>query len=257
VAAGIWNDGDGNGSIIEDNIIEDNERGIHWEGSVNGIIRGNILRRNSDQGIYLSTARDTLVENNVLEDNFRGIVIFINCFTTMQGWAWAPDLRNDTIRNNTTKMSTAPGEIPAIFSWAAGHFNGSTQDNGCTDPQVQPYLDNTKNNWFSGNKYYVTDVNGWLWYWVSSKNFSAWKTLGQDTTGSVYPVSQYSTQSTFSPCDVSQDNATNVADVQLCVNQGLGSLACGRGDINKDGFCNVVDVQRVVNAALGGQCVSP
>ena len=61
--------------------------------------------------------------------------------------------------------------------------------------------------------------------------------------------------STSSPCDVNGDNATNIVDVQQCVNQSLGVATC-TADINKDGICNVVDVQRVVNAALGGQCVT-
>jgi hypothetical protein len=59
-----------------------------------------------------------------------------------------------------------------------------------------------------------------------------------------------------SACDVNKDNSTNVSDVQLCVNQAIGTVACSTGDINKDGACNVVDVQRVVNGALGGRCVS-
>jgi hypothetical protein len=57
-------------------------------------------------------------------------------------------------------------------------------------------------------------------------------------------------------CDVNNDTLTNVSDVQLCVNQAIGVIACTSGDIDGNGACNVVDVQRVVNAALGGQCVT-
>ena len=59
-----------------------------------------------------------------------------------------------------------------------------------------------------------------------------------------------------STCDLNGDGSTNVSDVQLCVNQAIGSAACTSGDINKDGVCNVIDVQRDVNAALGGACVT-
>ena len=55
-------------------------------------------------------------------------------------------------------------------------------------------------------------------------------------------------------CDVSGDGAVNVIDVQLSVNQVLGSAACGTGDITQDGQCNVIDVQRLVNAVLGQGC---
>jgi hypothetical protein len=58
----------------------------------------------------------------------------------------------------------------------------------------------------------------------------------------------------FSPCDLNSDGATNVLDVQLCVNQALASIPCNSGDLNSDGLCNVVDVQRAVNAALGMEC---
>ena len=59
-----------------------------------------------------------------------------------------------------------------------------------------------------------------------------------------------------SPCDLNQDGATTITDVQGMVNQAIGMAACA-ADLNKDGACNIVDVQRVVNAALGGPCVSP
>jgi hypothetical protein len=59
-----------------------------------------------------------------------------------------------------------------------------------------------------------------------------------------------------SACDLNGDSASTVSDVQLCVNQAIGTAACGSGDINKDSACNVVDVQRTVNGALGGQCVT-
>jgi hypothetical protein len=59
-----------------------------------------------------------------------------------------------------------------------------------------------------------------------------------------------------SACDVNGDGTTNVADVQLEVNQAIGIAPC-TADINHDGACNVVDVQRLVNAALGAACISP
>jgi len=63
---------------------------------------------------------------------------------------------------------------------------------------------------------------------------------------------------TVSPCDVNQDGATNILDVQQDVNAALGMIAFSSiYDMNKDGLCNVIDAQRVINAALGAQCVSP
>jgi peptidyl-Asp metalloendopeptidase len=55
-------------------------------------------------------------------------------------------------------------------------------------------------------------------------------------------------------CDLSGDGSVNVIDVQLSVNQALGTAACGTADVSLDGQCNVIDVQRLVNAALGLGC---
>ena len=54
-----------------------------------------------------------------------------------------------------------------------------------------------------------------------------------------------------SATDLNGDGITNVADVQIAVNQAVGAAACGSGDVNKDGACNVSDVQLVINKALG------
>jgi uncharacterized repeat protein (TIGR01451 family) len=58
---------------------------------------------------------------------------------------------------------------------------------------------------------------------------------------------------TFSPCDINQDKATNVSDVQLMINGALGMGGAAR-DLNGDGLINVVDVQIVINAILGQGC---
>ena len=58
----------------------------------------------------------------------------------------------------------------------------------------------------------------------------------------------------YSACDLNQDGASNVVDVQLQVNQALGVTAC-TSDLNSDGACNVIDIQRDVNASLGLLCV--
>jgi hypothetical protein len=57
-------------------------------------------------------------------------------------------------------------------------------------------------------------------------------------------------------CDLDGNGVTNIIDLQLGVNQALGSSSCGAADLDGNGLCNVVDVQRLVNAALGGQCVA-
>jgi hypothetical protein len=77
--------------------------------------------------------------------------------------------------------------------------------------------------------------------------------------GTAYDIGAYELTGAAPPtsaCDLNGDSATNVSDVQLCVNQAIGTATCSTGDINQDSACNVVDVQRTVNAALGGPCVT-
>ena len=56
-------------------------------------------------------------------------------------------------------------------------------------------------------------------------------------------------------CDISQTASTNVADVQLMVNEALGAAAPA-DDLNNDGAANIADIQIVVNSALGLGCSS-
>jgi hypothetical protein len=61
------------------------------------------------------------------------------------------------------------------------------------------------------------------------------------------------TNSSFSPCDSTQDGMINVADVQRMINEAMG-VAAPANDLNRDGRVNVADLQIVINAALGLSC---
>jgi uncharacterized membrane protein len=61
--------------------------------------------------------------------------------------------------------------------------------------------------------------------------------------------------STGNKCDVNQDGAVNVADVQRIIDEALG-VTTATHDLNKDGVVNIVDVQIVINAALGLGCAA-
>ena len=57
-----------------------------------------------------------------------------------------------------------------------------------------------------------------------------------------------------SPCNLNQDAAVNVADVQLAVNMLLGLTPC-TANLVGPGICNSVVLQRIVNAAQGATCL--
>ncbi|MEO8051749.1 MAG: hypothetical protein ABI833_15125, partial [Acidobacteriota bacterium] len=66
---------------------------------------------------------------------------------------------------------------------------------------------------------------------------------------------QMSGSPAVSACDLNNDGAVSVLDVQLAVNMSLGLIPCS-ANINGQGQCQVTTIQRVVNASLGGTCVT-
>ena len=59
----------------------------------------------------------------------------------------------------------------------------------------------------------------------------------------------------INPCDLNNDGAVTVADVQLAINMDLGKLPC-TANIDGVGVCNLIVVQRVINASLGETCLT-
>ena len=59
----------------------------------------------------------------------------------------------------------------------------------------------------------------------------------------------------MSLCDLSQNLATTVTDVQAIVKEASGAVSPVH-DLNGDRTINIVDVQLVVNAAVGFGCMA-
>jgi hypothetical protein len=68
-----------------------------------------------------------------------------------------------------------------------------------------------------------------------------------------YP-STSTTGSSTSACDLNHDGVVNVLDVQISINQVIGTAPCTNADLIGSGVCTVVDVQRVINAVNTGVC---
>jgi hypothetical protein len=69
--------------------------------------------------------------------------------------------------------------------------------------------------------------------------------------GETFTVTQ--TTSNSVPCNVSGDETTSVADVQMVINEALGTTPA-LDDLEGDGVVNVVDIQKVINALFGLGC---
>jgi hypothetical protein len=69
---------------------------------------------------------------------------------------------------------------------------------------------------------------------------------------SVLKIQPNSTQS--GACDLNDNGAVDIVDLQIEINAALALGACNAGDLDGNGSCNIIDVQRIISAALGSPC---
>ena len=170
---GIWYDTNPNGgSVIEGNRVEDNGRiGIVFESSSGGTIRNNAVRRNPDDGVFISMSQSVQIYGNTLEANFGGIEYFLNCDSLSLG----EDVRNNAAYDNTIVVGTQS------YAWGGGFSYLPS----CSSTQVAAYLNGSKNLTFSRNAYRVPSVSNRYWLWGGWKSWSEWQAMGQDAGGSL------------------------------------------------------------------------
>jgi hypothetical protein len=92
---------------------------------------------------------------------------------------------------------------------------------------------------------------GAAWNWVQA-NILNDSIFNDDPKWAIIPRTAASTPA--NACDLNSDSAVDSLDVQIAVNQVLGTSACGSSDLDQNGRCEVVDVQRVISTALGNGC---
>lgn len=165
---GIWVDGDGNGSTIENNIVEDQTVGIWYEDARGCTIRNNYVRRHTEQGLFLSTSKNNEVYGNTFEYNTFNIHTYAD-LDVVGLFAWSGDLANNNIHDNIIRTSGS-GEYAALFTYAGSGTSAT------------PYINNTKANNYSANTYYGDNLADFDWIWVTAKNFTQWQALPQDAT---------------------------------------------------------------------------
>ena len=173
---GIWADGDNPGFLVENNVLEDNALySIFFEVSTAGIIRNNTVRRAGWAGIMVATSRNVEVYGNTV-DGWRGIGMFLFCGAVGGSWPATPnpegvlpwDLRDVTIRDNVTTLGPQADAFVAQFSYT-----------GCTEAQLLPYQNGSKNLRYVNNTYQVKDPAGRYWFWWNGlKTLAEWHALG-------------------------------------------------------------------------------
>jgi hypothetical protein len=89
---------------------------------------------------------------------------------------------------------------------------------------------------------------------IKQWNGANWGLISGSSTGSTVGTGNSGTPA--SACDLNSDGKVDSSDVQIAVNQALGTATCSSSDLMHTGQCNVVDVQRVIVASLGGACIT-
>lgn len=185
---GIWYDGENTGSLIEGNVIEDNDgQGVYYEVSGQGLIRNNIVRRNGGNGIFITNSHAVEIYGNVLENNFRGIAYFVDCareylpYPTCNYVGEQCYTANIAAHDNVTLVGPGPGALASGFSYS-----------NCSAAELAPFSAGERNLTFTGNHYFTPSTGSSSWYWAGvAKDWGQWQALGRDPTGSLQPSSQY------------------------------------------------------------------
>ncbi len=153
--------------LIEGNRITDNQgSGIFYEMSGQGIIRNNVLARNSREDIYLSEASGVEVYGNTVETLKKGISLFIDM---SRGYA----LQNNFIHDNSVTV------LPVSGTWAVGMTCLNMTSSNCFNYHT------SHNNRFERGAYDVPNPAADYWFVGNARQFPGWQSLGFDPTGSV------------------------------------------------------------------------
>ena len=182
--AAFWFDGENVDYLVENNDLD----GVDWTGimleiSGNGVVRNNTVKNVvGGHGVFISTSHDVEVYGNTMVNVFRGLQTFLNCDAVgymYPGQSIEFDLRNNNIHDNTVNLGTLAGSYTSLFS-----FTGAA----CTQAFLAPYLDNTKQNTFTGNHYIVPNVAAPVFMWENrggNLTWNQWRALPQDANGSI------------------------------------------------------------------------
>lgn len=172
--AGLWIDGDGANSVMDNNVVDDNDGpGIVIEIATTVLVRSNTVRRSGEEGILISASRSTTVTGNTLDGNAFGIAYFLDFARLAETYAfWTVELTNNLVSANSVTVPSGSSKYGGRLTF----FGAGDQT---------PYLNNTRNNNFQSNTYYAPNTTGTFFTWGTDKTFTQWQALPQDSLGTI------------------------------------------------------------------------
>lgn len=165
MANGLWFDHKNSNTIVEDNLLEENNgAGFYYEVNYSAVVRNNTIRNNgkglgtwSKAGITISESSDVEVYGNKLSGNQHGIM---------------------GVQQNRSSVAGGPWITKNL--WV--HDNDVTQQNGASglrDIGTGGAIYSSRNNRFNNNTYRISGNSNAFWYGGTVSD-GTWKSKGFD-----------------------------------------------------------------------------
>jgi parallel beta-helix repeat protein len=165
----LWLDGDNLDVVVENNIVTDNfGKGIHYEISCAGVIRGNVIKGNAGPGILVVASRNVRIYRNIVGGNGDGIQVSHQDRTSENGPNDNCPWVTGRVRIHDNKVMMRRGST-GLWTWQV-----SDGDAIFTDGRVR----------FFRNHYRVAAGLTRPFLWANgSLTWSQWRSHGQDRDG--------------------------------------------------------------------------
>jgi len=185
--------------IVRNNHVHDNlGRGLWTDiDNVNSLIEGNLVENNDQSGIAHEISFSATIRNNIVRNNGLGF----------DNWVWGAQIMiqnssDTTVTGNTVTVSAAGGDGIAVVNQNRGSGNlgvyisenvtvtgnditylGDVGQSGVADDTNGFSCQNQANVSFEGNTYRVGSLENAHWFWCGSLDWSSLQARGEETLG--------------------------------------------------------------------------
>jgi hypothetical protein len=226
---------------IMNNYVADSNLSGMWIGELNGgTLNNNLVIRSSQDPAWENPIQVPGVDANILlQDALEPVAIVYSTAVLEIG---------------DTTSATSPITAPVIFNPPGATAAAAAVAASFTVQTAIPgfaWKAASDSPWLVVSSGPLGAGNGAVQLSLVANTTGAARTGHITVAGETFTVTQ--TTSNSVPCNVSGDETTSVADVQMVINEALGTTPA-LDDLEGDGVVNVVDIQKVINALFGLGC---
>jgi parallel beta-helix repeat protein len=170
---GLWTDSNNVDCLYEGNLVERNTReGIFHEISYDCVIRNNTVRDNAKTGIWIAASSNVEVVGNVVTNNLEG-GISGSQDPRGSGSLGTYEIRNLNVHHNTITQLKVPSD--SFWGWS-----------GIQQQIKDPSIFTSKGNRFHDNTWVVASGIAKPFKWADQRvTWDQWRSYGHDTNGTL------------------------------------------------------------------------